>query len=607
MDYINIIKKIWDTNGSKPNKLVDSCDLLIPKIMYIPNIQHTDIEQYITISLGNYNLSSDHAALLTTLFAFLKYKRADYQSAIKMLRSFSKDNPNLQLATKASMCAVIGASYRSLGEKESALQYFQQAIEEFNNNAQSPYQQYFLGISTYHIAEIYGELKDYDDMLERHLFFMEYGKKWGNTDFENRALNGIGRAYLAKEQYELALLYLKMADENVRKKGNIPFMARNLHDLGFVYTQMQEYEEALSYYNKALGLRIHNNLANASITTLVAIGKVFLMQKKPVRAIEILTKALEKATTIKVNSKISQIYKNLSIAYEQQQSYDKALEFYKKFHLLQEEIDNVNNTKVENQKIREANTQLRTQKELIETQKYQIEATLKKLQETIKYLENFAAVAAHDLKAPIRIASSFAKILQRKYKDRFDPKDLEYFGFISENIGRLGTMIDDLLSLSKLDQNLPQTEVVDMSNAINEVQLRLKQKIEDTSTNIVIKTKLPFIEAHASLVMQLFQNVIENAIKHSKKDQNPFITISSKPFSANPDYCLFEIKDNGEGIPLALQPYVFELFNGTHKTESTGIGLATCKKIISIYGGRIWVNSMPNHGASIFFTLPFFK
>lgn len=607
MDYINAIQKIWSDWGDKPSKLLKSCDLLIPKMMYIPHVQLDGIEQYITTALGNYILPTDHSALLTTLFAFFKYKRADYQLAIQLLDTFGKKNTDLQLITKASMCVVIGASYRSLGQKETALQYFQQAVEEFNNNPQRPYQEYFLGLAIYHIAEIYGELQDYNAMLERHLLFMEYSKKWNNPDFENRALNGIGRAYLAQEQYELALLYLKIADEKARIKGNIPFMARNLHDLGFTYAQTKEYDESLNYYNQALTLRKDNNLINAAISTLMAIGKVFLLQEKEEEAIEILTQALQEATRLKVNNKISQIYKNLSVAYEQQGVYDKALIFYKKFHLLQAEIDNVNHTKVENQKIREANTQLRVQKELIETQKRQIEITLKKLKETIKYLENFAAVAAHDLKAPIRIASSFAKILQRKYKDKFDPKDVEYFKFISDNVGRLGTMIDDLLSLSKLDQNLSPTEVVNMGEAIDEVKLRLKQKIDETVTTITIKDKLPFLEAHTSLVMQLFQNIIENAIKHSKLNQNPQITISSKIFEANTNYCLFEIKDNGEGIPIQLQPYIFELFNGTHQTESTGIGLATCKKIVSIYGGRIWVKSLPNQGTTIFFTLPFFK
>lgn len=603
MDYVSKVKLIWENVGSHSDKLLESCNLLIPKVMYIPYHQLDDIEATLQSNISLHELSDDCQALLEIILSFFQYKRSNYTVAIQRMVTLYQKRLFLHPNIKASVYVVIATSYRSLGDKEHALQFFQQAIEKFKAIPIHPYLQYFKGISIYHISEMYGELGEYNEMLKKHFGFLDYGHQTQNHDFENRALNGIGRAYQAMGKYDFALDFLKKADLKVRAKGNIPFLARNLHDLGSVYSKMKDYTASLDYYHQALKLRTENKLLNASITTYMAIGKVLIQKGAIQKGIEILHQALDKASEIKVNNKICQIYKILSEAYESLGQLDDALKYFKQFYTLKSELDNVDKTKVENQKIREANSLLKAQKELIATQKHQIEVHLQKVEETTKYLENFAAVAAHDLKAPVRIASSFAKILHRKYKDKFDPKDVEYFRFISDNIGRLGIMIDDLLSLSKLDQDLPPPRLTNINDVLQEVLTRLKARMDDTKAVVQLNSDLPYVEAHNSLIVQLFQNIIENAMKHRVAARDPKIIIHSRPFEANAAYHLFEIRDNGEGIPHRLQPYVFELFNGSNKNDSTGIGLATCKKIVSLYGGKIWVESEPTVGTSIFFTL----
>lgn len=604
VDYTKQTEYIINKGQSTMGISIALCDLLIPKLMYIPPQEVQNIEKELFTFRSTLEPTTESNFVLASLIAFLQYKQSNYTKVIEMILPIPEYSKAFGSTHFATHCVAIGTSYRSLGKKELALKYFQQAIERYENVDLLPHQNYCFGLSLYHIGEIYGELKDYDEMLKKHLLFFKYSKTWKNIDFKNRSLNGIARAYSAKEDYKASLMYFKMAEQSSEKASNLPFKSRNYHDLGMLYVKMGNYEDAYENYNKALKIRQNQRMTNASITTLTSMGELFLAQKKYNQAIKLWQKTLDIALPLKVNRKIYNIYQFLSIAYQESGQFEMALAFYKKFHLLKEKIDNVDKTQVESQKIREAYSQLRQQKELIENQKIEIEKALSKQSETIRYLENFASVAAHDLKAPIRIASNFAQLLKRKHRHLWDRDDTEYFDFISNNIGLLAKMIDDLLSLSRVDQNLPYPKTVNIHETVNSVLARLGAKIKESKANITIQSQLPPIVGHTSLVTQLFQNIIENAIKHRQTDLVPQISISSKLLGNTPQFCQFEIKDNGEGIEADLQPYIFELFSGGKKGDSSGIGLATCKKIVTHYGGNIWVKSQKNKETSIFFTLP---
>lgn len=604
VNYTQQTKFIINKKQDAINTAIALSDLLLSKLMYIPPQEVKNIEGQLLIFRSTLQPIEESYFIIESILAFLEYKQSNYSKVIEALLPIPEYSKAFNITHFATRCVAIATSYRSLGKKELALKYFQKAIEIYENVNLIPHQNYCFGLALYHISEIYGELKDYDEMLKRHLLFFKYSKIWKNIDFKNRSLNGIARAYSGKKDYDASLIYFKMASQSSEKDGNLPFKSRNYHDLGMLYVKMKYYDEAYENYNKALKLRQEYQLVNASITTLTSMGQLFFIQKKYDRAIELWQEALDMALPLKVNRKIYQIYKNLSTVYQEAGQFELALVFYKKFHLLKEQVDNVDKTQVESQKIREAYSQLRQQKELIESQKIEIEKALSKQEETIKYLENFASVAAHDLKAPIRIAANFAQLLKRKHKHLWDQDDTEYFDFISNNIGLLAKMIDDLLSLSRVDQNLPYPKTVDMDETLNAVLARLSAKIEESKANITIQSQLPPIIGHTSLVTQLFQNIIENAIKHRQTGLTPQISISSKLLSTTPQFCQFEIRDNGEGIETDLQPYIFELFSGGKKEDSSGIGLATCKKIVTHYGGNIWVKSKKNKQTSVFFTLP---
>lgn len=605
MNFVTQLQNIIQTNEDL-NQLAPNCaNLLIPKIMYISQNELNELKQQIENLQKKYDTSINNYFLFTTIHAFFNYRQSNYTEVLITLENLLLTNPDMDALCKMCNYAVIGASFRSLGERDLALNAFQNVMEFSYTEMNAPFLQYFYGISLYHTGEIYGELKDFEEMLRKLQIFNTVAQRWKNIDFENRSLNGIGRAYLGLELYDAALEHLTQADEKSKIAANIPFISRNLNDLGFAYAKNENFEKALEHYNAALKIRQDNKLTNPTITTLIDLGDLHIQVEKYDEALSIFQTALKTAKPLKVNRKLSIIYQKLSFVYEKLNQPTTALEYYKQFHQLKEKLDNVAKTQVENQKIREVNIQLNNQKQLIQSQKQQIETALEKLKVTNKYLENFASVAAHDLKAPIRIAANFAKILERKYKNKFDKSDLEYFSFISNNVALLSRMIDDLLALSKLDQNLPRPKPVPTQDIIKEVIIRLKNNIDKHNVTIEVKNELPILKGHASLFTQLFQNFIDNGMKYRQKEIPPKIIILATCDEATP-FCQFEIRDNGKGISEHQQPFIFELFNGTYRNDSSGIGLATCKKIVTHYGGNIWIKSKENQGTSIFFTLPIY-
>ncbi len=231
----------------------------------------------------------------------------------------------------------------------------------------------------------------------------------------------------------------------------------------------------------------------------------------------------------------------------------------------------------------------------------ELDVSIRKQKETIQYLENFASVAAHDLKAPIRTASSFAGLLTRGGSDRFTEKEQVYLNFIGTGITQLSRMIDDLLSLSKLDADLPEIKQIDLNEIVDQVKTLLSDVLSQSDALISVGSSLPKVKGHATLLTQLFQNLIKNAIVHNKTGNNTVIQITSERKDAN-SYVI-KIRDNSGGIPDHMIPNMFDLFSSSDKNTGNGIGLAICKKIINHYGGEIRAEVETGVGSTFHITL----
>jgi signal transduction histidine kinase len=228
---------------------------------------------------------------------------------------------------------------------------------------------------------------------------------------------------------------------------------------------------------------------------------------------------------------------------------------------------------------------------------------LEKYIESNSQLENFAYIASHDLKAPIRTIVSFSQLLQRNLKNTIDDNSKEYLDFVISASKNMKQLIEDLLEYSRIDSVKLNPEIVNINDLLFMIQYELKSTIEEKKPIIILNNIPEAIAADYTKLKQVFQNLITNAIKFHKKDEFPKIEISCKDEN---EFWKFTVKDSGIGIKPAYFERIFVLFQKLHTNkeyEGTGLGLAICKKIIEQHQGQIWIESEVNVGTTFHFTI----
>jgi signal transduction histidine kinase len=216
-------------------------------------------------------------------------------------------------------------------------------------------------------------------------------------------------------------------------------------------------------------------------------------------------------------------------------------------------------------------------------------------------LEQFAYVASHDLQAPLATIASYAQLLEKRYQEQLDSQANKFIGNIVQGCTRMQALIDDLLEYSRVGRSQKPFKPTNCNQVLEQALANLQGVIRDTQA-VVSYGELPVVNGEISQLVQLFQNLVGNAIKY-RNNQPPDISIS---VCKQHDYWLFSVADNGIGIARQHQERIFQIFQRLHTQKEysgTGIGLAICQKIVERHGGRIWVNSEPGQGSTFYFTL----
>ena len=236
----------------------------------------------------------------------------------------------------------------------------------------------------------------------------------------------------------------------------------------------------------------------------------------------------------------------------------------------------------------------------------EIERTEYKLQQKNVELEEFASIASHDLKEPLRTIESFSKLIKVRHKAKLPEEAVEFFGFIESGTNRMNNLLNDLSKFSMINKEGENLSAVNLNEILASVLQNLQASIYETNADIT-SNELPIIKANPNHMIQLFQNIISNSIKFQPLDKNLNPIISVNSHIENECYVI-EFQDNGIGIPKKNLEQVFGKFRRLHtrdEYDGTGLGLATCKKIVEYYYGKITVESELNVGTCI--TVRFIK
>lgn len=218
-------------------------------------------------------------------------------------------------------------------------------------------------------------------------------------------------------------------------------------------------------------------------------------------------------------------------------------------------------------------------------------------------LENFAYIASHDLKAPLRTMRSFASLLKRRTSEKLSSEENEYLDFIISGAKEMNHLIENLLLYSKMNSSADIVEKLDFKKLIKGVLLNLNALVSEQNVEVIIEETPVEIVGNFTRLTQLFQNLISNGIKFQRPDTRPVILIKGEEKEC---FWQFQITDNGIGISKEYYQQIFDLFKRLHNKnefEGTGIGLAYCKGVVEKHGGKIWIESEEGSGSTFFFTI----
>ncbi|TMR23941.1 HAMP domain-containing protein [Nonomuraea turkmeniaca] len=218
-------------------------------------------------------------------------------------------------------------------------------------------------------------------------------------------------------------------------------------------------------------------------------------------------------------------------------------------------------------------------------------------------LEQFAYVASHDLQEPLRKVASFTQMLEQRYSTQLDERARQYIHYAVDGAKRMQLLINDLLDFSRVGRVTGERTVTDSGEALNQALDNLSATIEDTETTVT-RDDMPKVKGNRLQLTQLFQNLVENAIKF-RSEAPPRVHIGAE---RSGDMWEFSCSDNGIGVELKYADRIFLIFQRLHPRDvypGTGIGLALCRKIVEYHGGQMWLdNSVEGQGATFRWTLP---
>ncbi|MCA1810396.1 MAG: hypothetical protein LC623_00080 [Halobacteriales archaeon] len=231
-----------------------------------------------------------------------------------------------------------------------------------------------------------------------------------------------------------------------------------------------------------------------------------------------------------------------------------------------------------------------------------LEATARKLAASNAQLEELASVASHDLREPLRMVASYLQLLQEQVGDRLDAEETAYLQKAVGGAARMQRLIHDLLAYAKLQSKEQPTAPVALAKILEEAEQNLRVTLKKTGATVT-QESLPMVAGEPSQLVELFQNLLANAVKF-RSEAPPTVHVSAARSGAS---WQISVRDNGIGIEAKDQKRLFRLFQRVRTKKEypgTGLGLAICKKIVESHGGRIWVESVPGKGATFCFLLP---
>lgn len=566
--------------------------------------------------------------------AGIHFYKAENEEAIKRFEEvldWCEKNDDKYLA--ATVHNAIGTMYWGIGNFEKGFEYafkFLEISEELGSLRGRSWANLTLG-------NFYYDKKDYEKALSHYQKSLEITSEKTNnkelTSAKARALNGIGIIHLYKKDFKLALEFIERSLKIHSKINSKIGISRSLDDIGKIYFEMGDFEKSIDFHSRSLELRREINYITGETTSLLGLGKVFTKQGKLDEALDCVSQALKFAEKTKTKVKISKSYKYFAEIYRLKGDFEKALEYYQKFHKLELEITNertdtkiqglktsfeIESSKKEAEIYKLRNTVLKEKNDALELAIQKLNATQAQLLQTSKMtaLGKLVAGVAHELNTPIgvikssidNLAKGIAKLneikikLESEHSEKTLQRTLKVIEQSNENVNsgaeRVIKIVNSLKTFASLDK--AKIQKVNIHEGIESTLTLIGQEMQKGVEVEKEFAELPEIYCYPSQLNQVFMNLILNAIKSVNENGK----VGIKTFSRNGSV-LINISDSGKGIPKERLEHLFEPgFTFSNERVRMRTGLYTSFNIINQHKGSLSVKSEPNKGTTFTIELP---
>jgi len=504
----------------------------------------------------------------------------------------------------------VAGAYLELGHYERALSFYYQALENSKQYGDAT----ILGTISYNIIHCLLLQKRYD-IVEKE--FERFKRRIADNDQDKNMLVWLYISYCefyykttnTKKTLEYAEKLRVLSKET---KGHLHIVYAAWHNAR-IKNKLKFHKEAFVFALRILEYSLKSKSITKKLLAYLAIGSILcddaenqdyywkqsrLLDEFEGETIRVLKKAERLVEELNFTDKKIYVYNLLEKFYVQNKDFEKAYVYSVKTRQIEAYIYDIEKNDLvfrlqEEFNVQENQRKIDFQEQLLVHQK-EINASL----------EFFAYRASHDMREPLKNIYSFAKILQNEREQVGEEDYKEILGFIIDCSNRLLVLTKDLLEYSRLGRIVSSTKIVPLKNIIQAVKSNLSEQINEVNAILKLEEEMPMIYVHESLLIQLFQNLISNALKFRNKDIQTIIEVS---FFQEKDTVTYFVKDNGIGIEENKLKRIFEPFARLHHRkayEGSGIGLTSCQKIVEQYGGQIWAESTIEKGSSFYFTFP---
>ena len=536
-------------------------------------------------------------ALAAYLHAYYQcFINNNYESAVHELQKLLSDiDDDTFGAIGHKPLMTLGNSYQLKGDLFSAQESYLKGLRCLEGKAiLTQPEEIFLASFNYNLSVLLSssELKiESEEYIAKAIsLYTKHNKKFQLS----KCYVAYAKLFDLKGEFNAAIEYINKAiviDEEMKDPYSIAFSKANL---GILSVKINEYDKSVVYLRDALEFYESKNLVFETAMVKFELGQAYLHTGQVEEGLNYINAAESLMINLDNKKELTEIYKvkakimadkgDTASAYQYQEKYIENLKFF---------FDNEKTNALTRAK-KEFETELKEKEaKLLREKNEEIQEYVQKLETSNNELKQFAHVASHDLREPLRMITSYISLLDRSMKDKLTEQDKEFFKYVVDGSKRMDQLIRDLLRLAKVDAN-PTVEKIRLNSIVEEIKLNIETLVKDNNAVIEVGA-LPVIYADRAQMIQLFQNLIANGIKYNKSTP-PVIKISCLE---KKDTIEIQVADNGIGIPRHLREEAFQIFRRLHKhsdATGSGIGLAICKKVVESMKGKIRIEDGANGG-----------